>query len=841
MRKMKLFNKIALLTSSLYSINMAEAATINITPGTTHTINAAGTISDDFDFLGGNGILEIDTNGDTVFTGQLLNSGNGTIRVFPGVSNRMTFATNQTNISAANLDAPDSDFILEINNPTQATTTLDLSYTSNTCCWGFAFLTPTIVNHSSIDIAIARDGYGFIGSPAGASSLVLQAEQGFDMSFINMSHPDSVLTIDNSNVSADTSYVLGTVVGGQVVQPGVFGGPQPAVDTDLSGTIKLNANNHKLTISGNGIGDSFGKSSTFRLGLLEILGNKITQIDTNTFAKDINFNSTGNVNFGRDIDLGTNGKMTFMKDTDLGIQGTPLAAVSPTIILGDKNLNITQGTAAWSGDVTIQTSVNITNFNVGHITTNKGVSTLDMSSANSLTVNMEGASPVLDDKKEYSQLLISDSFSNIGDLTKVTFNDNEQNPLIQWSYDPSTTKMTSTTTPANLVNIVQSSPNTNNAAVTMAKEIVKEVEKGNGKALEVLNALTSSDADKVVSALSVPERVQALIPQETAKNLTEEAESTGTAAVLKRANEVAALKDNINFTEEFGIGVAAGDDAVTKFGIWASPFYQIATQKKFDADPGYKVWNYGATIGADTMVSDNITMGLAFSHVRSKMKQFDVKLGSKTRTYTNMVSLYGLMDLDNDYFISGIGSYGISRINSRDIRQVGNAIPRTAHAKYKTHIISGQLTGSRRFRVNNTRLIPSIGLRYANFIDDAYSETNAGSLNLNLSRKSSCTIEGILGIKAIKEYIVGEYKLEPEIFGGANINLRNKKPVTYISNQGFNNPVKLEGEKPSKAWYYLGGGLNSTKDNLEVSLNYEAQLDKQYIGHQGICRIRLNF
>lgn len=847
MRKKTLHRIFALLSTSLISCG-ANAGTVTINPGNTHTLSSLGTINDDFDFINnpppGNGTLRIDSGGGVVFTGQLLNDENG-ILTLAGNGTILTISNNQTLIDINQINIDMNDGAMIINQPSSNTTTITSNWSGISCCSPITFLTPVIVTKASFADAVSSSLWGYVGKPTSSASLTYKTENGVDLSFIRLGHVNSEIILDSTNFTTSLNFANGANIGGFVSTSSDVSGNPSDIPTDEAGIFRMIANNNPLTYES---GNSLGIDPVTRLKLIDFAGNDTATLDAELYVKNINFNSSGKVDFLQDVSLGTNGGITLQKNTSISLRGSGggMTSIDPTFNLVENKFDIRQGNASFTGDVTISTKANAAAKDIGRIIVgSEAPSTLDLSLADTLTVSMEGSSSVLPGGEEYDKLLFSEgafgTFNNITNINNITFIDNEANPLITWAYDKDTTKMTSITTPAKLVAIVTSSPNTSSSSVIVAQEIVAGVERGNERALDLLNALTSTDPGEIISNMPVSERLQALIPTETIKNVTEEAESVGTAIVVNRINSFAAIKENINFTEEFGIGVAAGDDIITKYGIWAAPFYQIATQKQFDADPGYKVWNYGATIGADTMVADNITLGLAFAHVRSRMKQFGVKLGSKTRTYTNMVSLYGLIDLDKDYYISGIGSYGISRINSRDIRQVGNATPRTAHAKYKAHIFSSQIVAGKRFRINNTRLIPTIGVRYANFIDDAYAETGADALNLSLSRKTSCNIEGLVGLRAIKEYNVGEYKLEPEIFGGANINLRNKKPVTYISNPAFDHVVKLEGESPSKAWYYLGGSLNSTKDNLEVSLSYEAQIDKEYIGHQGVCRLRLNF
>ncbi|WP_316354178.1 autotransporter outer membrane beta-barrel domain-containing protein [Candidatus Trichorickettsia mobilis] len=299
---------------------------------------------------------------------------------------------------------------------------------------------------------------------------------------------------------------------------------------------------------------------------------------------------------------------------------------------------------------------------------------------------------------------------------------------------------------------------------------------------------------------------------------------------------------DINLTE--GEGVAAGDHDITKYGTWISPFYQKAIQKKYNNNPGYKVENYGGTIGFDTMVSEHLTLGLAWSYVKADLKHQGIDGTDKGNTTTNLFSLYGLTDMAHNYFISGLAAVGFSKVNNLEERRITNNLVQMAQSKYNSRIYSGKILGGKQCKLGTTKFtaVPMLGLRYSNFKDGSYQETGASIQNLSVAKKSSYNFESIIGAKIITSYTTkNNFILTPEVSAFTYINLKNKAPITHISNAAFSNSVRLEGAKTSKAWYSLGTALGITKNRVECNIAYEAQLDKKYIGHQGILKIRVNF
>ena len=95
-------------------------------------------------------------------------------------------------------------------------------------------------------------------------------------------------------------------------------------------------------------------------------------------------------------------------------------------------------------------------------------------------------------------------------------------------------------------------------------------------------------------------------------------------------------------------GVTAGDTAV-RHGSWVSPFYGHTIQRVRGTTPGYRAGYYGAVIGADTLLNDNITVGIAFSAIKTDVKHKHLNTGDKTKANTYVGSLYGVYQISDKW------------------------------------------------------------------------------------------------------------------------------------------------------------------------------------------------
>lgn len=304
-------------------------------------------------------------------------------------------------------------------------------------------------------------------------------------------------------------------------------------------------------------------------------------------------------------------------------------------------------------------------------------------------------------------------------------------------------------------------------------------------------------------------------------------------------NEAAATAD----AYPLGYGIAAGDDLTSKYGIWFSPFYQKAIQKKIGLDSGYKVANMGGTIGIDCKVNESASVGFAWSNIKSIIDQKDAKEGSKAITRSNFFTLYGTYELPKNFFLSAVGSYGISNIKNSDRRKITSTRSQYAKSSYKTQIYSGQLMLGKNIPLKSNFMVsPLAGIKYTKFYDDAYKETGTSFLNYSLTKKKYSYLDGLLGTKISYDTLYNGYRMVPHISAMAHINLKDNPSTSYLTGDAFLNTIQLKGDKrDEKAWYTIGAGIDLSKDNMEYSFSYENQIDKKYIGHMAKVKIKLNF
>lgn len=327
--------------------------------------------------------------------------------------------------------------------------------------------------------------------------------------------------------------------------------------------------------------------------------------------------------------------------------------------------------------------------------------------------------------------------------------------------------------------------------------------------------------------------IQRLVPANVAGVATQEA---GDSVIKNVSERVFALTadDAVNY-----IGISSGDEDKHHSGVWFSPFLQKARQKDVGMIYGYKITNYGGTLGGDRMLNDNFTLGVTWSLVDAKVKQTSSKVGDNAKITTNIISIYGLYHLPSRWFLKSILSGGQSDIKSEERRYRTDNSLGLADSKYKSYVYSINASLGKRLNIfSDIEFVPSLGFIYSKIKSDGYKETGDVP-TLSVAKRSSYAIDTVLHGRLVGCYNYGNYMLRPELSASAQINLRRRNmKINY--NSSFLEPVTLD-VRESKRWYSLGAGLSISKGMMEYSINYEAQIDQKYMGRVGSLKIRLNF
>lgn len=322
---------------------------------------------------------------------------------------------------------------------------------------------------------------------------------------------------------------------------------------------------------------------------------------------------------------------------------------------------------------------------------------------------------------------------------------------------------------------------------------------------------------------------QALI---SSSNTTTKTVSARLASVRGKGTNVAGLRQS---------GISSGDD-VRRSGFWVKASGGLVTQGDVRGVAGYDGKTYGTTIGLDTMSADeDVRTGLAVSYSKSDING-NGGGQEKTSIDSYQTALYGSYE-PGEYFVEGQLALAFNNVNTAR-RITFGGLDRTAKGTYDAIQHSASLGAGVPLFWENWALTPKAGLFYSYTRPESYKETGAGGSNLTINPGDTQILEGSLGATVAYEYRVEDGSiLRPELRAAALYEFLGDDGTATAKYSGSGATFKTPGIEPFKFGGTAGLGIAYTTADgqWEVRADYDAEIRKDYISHNGMVTGRLNF
>jgi len=288
-------------------------------------------------------------------------------------------------------------------------------------------------------------------------------------------------------------------------------------------------------------------------------------------------------------------------------------------------------------------------------------------------------------------------------------------------------------------------------------------------------------------------------------------------------------------------GLSAGD-YTTAYGIWTNPSMLKVKQKTSKGAAGYTASVGGASLGFDTKANEDMVIGLALSYLNTNVKHKDFKSGDKTKVDSLMLSIYGLQQITDNWYTHGIVTVGTNKVKTKEARRTGATATELATGNYRAMSFSGELMLGYNSYMKQASFTPMAGVRVTKVNSAGYTETGTANQNLIVSRKELNRVELVAGARFYGSgSALNGLNIVPEIHGFVNHDLIGKKQKSDVRLASIEDYLRTKGGKPAKTLFNAGLSLNTSYNNMEYGLGYDAHMAKKYVAHQGNLRVRVNF
>ena len=268
------------------------------------------------------------------------------------------------------------------------------------------------------------------------------------------------------------------------------------------------------------------------------------------------------------------------------------------------------------------------------------------------------------------------------------------------------------------------------------------------------------------------------------------------------------------------VGRAGGDVQLTSGGVWAQGLFNKS--KQANAFNGY---TRGIAAGLDGTFNKvwTIGAGYAFAHSDLSGSARDTEIDSNT------VFVYGQYK-PSQWYLNAIANYTWS-----DYSENGTVIENTPiTADYKVQAFGGNIATGYDFKNGIT---PELGLRYIHISADDY--TNSFGVTNHMDDANFLT--GILGAKYMFNVMATKHlTFAPQLNAGVKYDLLSDDYLATVAMPGVD-AYALEGSRLNRMGGEFGIGLGMQYRGVQMSLNYDIDVRKDYTSQTGMLKFRYNF
>lgn len=350
---------------------------------------------------------------------------------------------------------------------------------------------------------------------------------------------------------------------------------------------------------------------------------------------------------------------------------------------------------------------------------------------------------------------------------------------------------------------------------------VNQILVGQGASANSQQAMGSLNRDTILSKLNANDPLLLAFANadeaqlaKLAEQLTPEVNGGATQAATTSQN----LVSNVTGSRTSGLRGASSGEAFKDTGVWVQSLYSDASQDLRDGVAGYNAYSRGIAVGADGKVSDDLTLGLAYSFINTDVNG---KSGNQTEVDSHAFTLYGGFEHGN-YFVDASLTYGFNENDSK--RSIAST---SAKADYDSDLLGLNLVGGYTYHINPQVLVePRIAARYSLVNIDGYREKGS-SAALKVDDQRYEAIELGAGLRVAGNYPLGAGTLKPQAKLMAYHDFAADEAKSTSTFLLGNTPFVTSGAKAVRDSYEAGVGADYTLGAVTLGVNYD------YIGKSG--------
>lgn len=266
-------------------------------------------------------------------------------------------------------------------------------------------------------------------------------------------------------------------------------------------------------------------------------------------------------------------------------------------------------------------------------------------------------------------------------------------------------------------------------------------------------------------------------------------------------------------------GKSGGEDIIGNQEVWGKVYGAWGNQGNYANVAGYNSNTGGLVLGADKVISSEISLGAVLGISTSSMSSNNSAAPSNLNINSYQLGGYGDYKLTPALKLNYQADIAVNQNSgSRNINFYG-VTANSSYTSYTGHLGTGV---QQNFVLNDkTSITPTFRVDYLTVQSQAYNESNAGVLNLNVNNQTWNELMTTAGLRA-------DYEFMPNLRFSTNVsagyNTLNRQVLLGASYAGGGNSFTTFGLQLSPWLYSAGAGISGviTKD-IELNVRYDLQ------------------
>ncbi len=290
--------------------------------------------------------------------------------------------------------------------------------------------------------------------------------------------------------------------------------------------------------------------------------------------------------------------------------------------------------------------------------------------------------------------------------------------------------------------------------------------------------------------------------------------------------------------------VGEGKDTATVHGLdlWGQTFYANAAQGEVGGVDGFIANTAGLAIGGDTQATDVLRLGASFAYASTNVNDRGTRAGSGQDVDSYIGSLYASYD-GSPWYIDGAVLGGVHHYDSTRYVSIGD-IRETARGRFSAEQVGFKLLGGYPVDFQHFTLTPIASLAYNQLSQDSYTEHGAPGADLHVNSESIQSLRSGLGGKIATTLTTPQgWLVQPDLhlfwfheFGDTAYDLTSQ--FVAAGGGAFTTPGLKLGENALG----LGTAVNVVgSKNVNLTLKYDAEFQREYVSHSVVFETRLKF